>query len=227
MPAAPTRRAVPAQPATVPAGGPTAPVRPGRSWRQQPSAARGGRLLPDPVPFLAREPMPVPPRPARPCGRRRLACRPVGLSGPRNERGFRTTTVERMAALCGYYNVPLVEVLTGHPAPPPPPHRANQPAAAASDVAAAQQTRALGRLTASVEPAHPPGHRRAGRRCSPSAPWGLRGPRPGPEHHSGTPAAAGSQGRTPPRVGPANPSSPSGAPPGRCRAGQRLLRTAG
>ena len=53
-----------------------------------------------------------------------------------------------MAALCGYYNVPLVEILTGHPAPPPP--QADQPAAAATDVAAAQQTRALRRLTASV-----------------------------------------------------------------------------
>jgi len=60
----------------------------------------------------------------------------------------------------------------------------------------------------SREPAHPPGHRRAGRRCPPAAPQGLRGPRPGPGHHPGTPAAAGSPGQTPPRVGPANPSSP-------------------
>jgi len=50
----------------------------------------------------------------------------------------------------------------------------------------------------SREPAHPPGHRRAGKRCPPAAPQGLRGPRPGPGHHPGTPAAAGSRGRTPP-----------------------------
>jgi len=46
------------------------------------------------------------------------------------------------------------------------------------------------------EPAHPAGHRRAGRRCPPAAPRGLRGPRPGPGHHQGTLAAAGSRGRT-------------------------------
>jgi len=66
------------------------------------------------------------------------------------ERGFRTTTVERMAALCGYYNVPLVEILTGQPAPPTPPSPPAQAAAAANGVAAAQQTRALRRLAASV-----------------------------------------------------------------------------
>jgi len=66
------------------------------------------------------------------------------------ERGFRTATVERMAALCGYYNIPLVEVLTGHPAPPNSPPPPEQPAAPVSDVAAAQQTRALRRLTSSI-----------------------------------------------------------------------------
>ena len=65
------------------------------------------------------------------------------------ERGFRTTTVERMAALCGYYNAPLVEILTGQPAPPTPPPLPHQAAAAANDVAATQQSRALLRATVS------------------------------------------------------------------------------
>jgi len=33
------------------------------------------------------------------------------------EREFRSPSVERLAALCGYYGVPLVEVLAGHSAP--------------------------------------------------------------------------------------------------------------
>ena len=55
-----------------------------------------------------------------------------------------------MAALCGYYNIPLVEVLIGQPAPPTPPSPPEQAAAATSDVPTSQQTRALRRLTASV-----------------------------------------------------------------------------
>ncbi len=79
------------------------------------------------------------------------------------ERGFRTTTVERMAALCGYYNAPLVEILTGQPAPPTPPPLPHQAAAAANDVAATQQSRALRRFAASVARRHTrPGTQAAG-----------------------------------------------------------------
>ncbi len=44
------------------------------------------------------------------------------------ERGVQTPTVERLAALCGYYRVPLVEIVTGKPARLPlPPAPACQP----------------------------------------------------------------------------------------------------
>jgi len=71
------------------------------------------------------------------------------------EREFRWPTVERLDVLCGYYGVPLVEVLTGHPGPAVhdgAPGRAT----AAGDAGTAREMRALRRLTASVT------HRRAG-----------------------------------------------------------------
>ncbi len=37
------------------------------------------------------------------------------------ERGVRMPSVERLAALCGYYQVPLVEIVTGEPGRMPPP----------------------------------------------------------------------------------------------------------
>jgi len=65
------------------------------------------------------------------------------------ERDFRSPTVERLASLCGYYGVPLVEVLTGHP--PSAGHRGPPATAAAADEAATvPETRALRRFAASV-----------------------------------------------------------------------------
>ncbi len=63
------------------------------------------------------------------------------------EREFRWPTVERLALLCSYYGVPLVDVLAGHPAP-----TGHRPAvmAAVDEAATAQETRALRRLAASV-----------------------------------------------------------------------------
>jgi transcriptional regulator with XRE-family HTH domain len=71
------------------------------------------------------------------------------------EREFRWPTVERLDVLCGYYGVPLVEVLTGHPGPAVH-DGAPATAAAAADAGTAREMRALARLGASVT------HRRAG-----------------------------------------------------------------
>ncbi len=61
------------------------------------------------------------------------------------EREFRWPTVERMAALCGYYGAPLAEVLTGTPASP-----GHRDAPAAEEAATAPEIRALRRFAASV-----------------------------------------------------------------------------
>ena len=63
------------------------------------------------------------------------------------EREFRWPTVERLALLCSYYGVPLVDVMAGHAAPTGP-RRAV--IAAVDEAATAQETRALRRLAASV-----------------------------------------------------------------------------
>jgi len=67
------------------------------------------------------------------------------------EREFRSATVERLAVLCGHYGVPLVEVLTGRPAPP---GCRSAPATAAAGTA--QEIRALRQFAASLT------HRRTG-----------------------------------------------------------------
>jgi len=73
------------------------------------------------------------------------------------EREFRWPTVERLDVLCGYYGVPLVEVLTGQPGPAVHDGApATAAAAAADDAGTAREMRALRRLAASVT------HRRAG-----------------------------------------------------------------
>ncbi len=63
------------------------------------------------------------------------------------EREFRWPTVERLALLCSYYGVPLVDVLAGHPTPTG--HR-RAVMAAVDEAATAQETRALRRLATSV-----------------------------------------------------------------------------
>ena len=65
------------------------------------------------------------------------------------EREFRSPSVERLEVLCGYYGVPLAEVLTGYPAPAAQ-HSAMDTPAAAADAGTAQEARALRRLAASV-----------------------------------------------------------------------------
>jgi len=65
------------------------------------------------------------------------------------EREFRSPSVERLDALCGYYGVPLGEVLTGHSAPAAQ-HSALHMPGAADEAGTAQEARALRRLAASV-----------------------------------------------------------------------------
>ncbi len=65
------------------------------------------------------------------------------------EREFRSPSVERLDVLCGYYGVPLGEVLTGHPVPVAS-QRASDTAGVADDAGTAQEARALRRLAASV-----------------------------------------------------------------------------
>lgn len=63
------------------------------------------------------------------------------------EREFRWPTVERLALLCSFYGVPLVDVLAGRPAPT---GHLRAVRATVDEVATAQETRALRRLAASV-----------------------------------------------------------------------------
>jgi len=65
------------------------------------------------------------------------------------EREFRSPTVERLDVLCGFYGVPLAEVLTGHPVPAAQ-HSPIDVPGAADEAGTAQESRALRRFAASV-----------------------------------------------------------------------------